>query len=86
MFLHLGSNFMVHKEKIIAILDLDTARTSQISRNFINNIMKSGLVQNIAENGKEKSLIISDKEYYLSPISSSTLLKRSSSNNVFETM
>jgi len=77
---------MVHKEKIIAILDLDTARTSQISRNFINNIMKSGLVQNIAENGKEKSLIISDKEYYLSPISSSTLLKRSSSNNVFETM
>lgn len=86
MFLHLGSNFMVHTEKIIAILDLDTARTSQISRNFINNIMKSGLVQNIAENGKEKSLIISDKEYYLSPISSSTLLKRSSSNNVFETM
>lgn len=77
---------MVHKEKIIAILDLETAGNSQISRNFLKNIIKSGKAQNISEKGKEKSFIITDNEYYLSPISSSTLLKRSTSNIVFETL
>ncbi len=80
MFLHLGSNYMVHKEKVIAILDLETAGSSQISRHFINNIMKSGKVLNISEEGKEKSFVLSDNGYYLSPISSSTLLKRSMNN------
>ncbi|NLI92871.1 MAG: DUF370 domain-containing protein [Peptococcaceae bacterium] len=85
MFLHLGSNIMVSKDRIIAILDLETAGNSQISRNFINHILKNKKVQNIAEEGKEKSFIIADTGYFLSPISSSTLLKRSLSNMEIET-
>lgn len=84
MFLHLGSNFMVHKDRVIAILDLETACNSPISRNYINHVVKSGKVKNIGEEGKEKSFIISDNGYYLSPISSSTLLKRSIGANEFE--
>ncbi|RNC28959.1 MAG: hypothetical protein AWM53_01151 [Candidatus Dichloromethanomonas elyunquensis] len=86
MVLHLGSNIMVHKDKIIAILDLETTRNSQISRHFINNILKGGKIQNIAEQGKEKSFVICDTGYYLSPISSSTLLKRSTGSNDFDTL
>ncbi len=77
MFLHLGSNYMVRKDKIITILDLETAGSTQPARNLLNHIIKRNQVINVAEEGKEKSLIICDDENYFSPISSSTLLKRS---------
>lgn len=74
---------MIRKDSIIAILDLETAVSSQISKKLINNIYKSGKVRNISEEGKEKSFIITTSGYYLSPISSSTLLKRSSNDTDF---
>ncbi len=77
MFLHLGNNFMVRKDKIITILGLNTAGSNQMARNLLNNVMKKGEVYNISEKGKEKSFVISDSGNYLSPISSTTLLKRS---------
>ena len=84
MFLHLGNNIMVNMNKIIAILDLETAADSTAARNLLNNIVKNKKVENIAEEGKEKSLIISEGSFYLSPISSNTLLKRSISNGEYE--
>lgn len=87
MFLHLGSNFMVRMDKIIAILDLETAGNSQISRKLLKNVTNKGKVKNITKDGKEKSFIISDSGFYLSPISSTTLLKRSYDINVdFDTI
>ncbi|AFV01032.1 hypothetical protein UNSWDHB_248 [Dehalobacter sp. UNSWDHB] len=82
MFLHIGNNIMVRKDKIILILDLDTAGSNQISRGLLNKMMKKGTVQNITEKGKEKSFVMTDSEYYLSPISSSTLMKRSQSGSI----
>ncbi len=72
---------MVSKEKVIAILDLETTGVSPISRNYVDKMIKSGKVRNIAEKGKEKSFVITDTGYYLSPISSFTLLKRSLGDN-----
>ncbi|AHF08716.1 MULTISPECIES: extracellular matrix regulator RemB [Dehalobacter] len=82
MFLHIGNNIMVRKDKVILILDLDTAGSNQISRSLLNKMMKKGNVQNITEKGKEKSFVMTDSEYYLSPISSSTLMKRSQSGSI----
>jgi len=82
MFLHIGNNIMVRKDKIILILDLDTAGSNQISRSLLNKMIKKGNVQNITEKGKEKSFVMTDSEYYLSPISSSTLMKRSQSGSI----
>jgi len=82
LFLHLGSNYMIHKDKIVAIFDLETAGNSQTTKKIISNLEKKGSIKNIAEKGKEKSFIISDMGYFLSPISSSTLLKRSMSHTV----
>lgn len=77
MFLHIGANYMVKKEKIIAIMDLETIENSQISKQMIKTMRKNGNIHKIYEGGKEKSLIITTNGNYISPISSSTLLKRS---------
>lgn len=77
MFLHLGGYFLINQEKIITILDLETAMKNTTSENFLNNIKRSENINYISELGKEKSLIITTEGNYLSPISSTTLLKRS---------
>jgi hypothetical protein len=81
MFLHLGNNFMIRKDRIIAIIDIETGASNHISRNFLNNTDK---IQTISDEGKEKSFIISDDGIYLSPISSTTLYKRSINFNELE--
>lgn len=75
---------MIRKDKIITILDLNTAGSNESSRNLLDNILKSGKVHNISEKGKEKTFVISDSGNYLSPISSATLFKRSQSDLDFE--
>ena len=78
MFLHLGNNFMLRKDKIIAIINVETGANNSTSQNYLSNI-ENNKILNIAEKGKEKSIIIADQGIYLSPISSSTLSKRSMS-------
>ncbi|MGI5902372.1 MAG: extracellular matrix regulator RemB [Desulfitobacteriia bacterium] len=83
MFLHLGNNFMLRKDKIIAILDLETTvNNNLVVQNLINDVLKKGEARLISEENKEKSLVITDDGFYLSPISSVTLQKRS----IIETM
>lgn len=77
MFLHLGNNCMVRKEKIIGILDLNSSGSTQAARDLLKRIQKKSEVYNISEKGKEKSFILTDTAAYISPISSTTLLKRS---------
>lgn len=76
MFLHLGGNVVVLKKDVIAILDTRT-RQSAISKEFMEIAKDEGFIQSITEQEKEKSYIITNKEIYLSPISCTTLKKRS---------
>lgn len=78
MFLHLGGDILISQEKIIAILDLETVMKNSASEKFLNNIKINNDIQNITR-GKEKSLVVTTDGNYLSPISSTTLLKRSDS-------
>lgn len=77
MFLHLGGDILINQERIIAILDLETAMTNSTSENFLNQIKKKKKLNYISEKGKEKSLVITSEGNFFSPISSTTLLKRS---------
>ena len=86
MFLHLGSNYMVRKDEIIAILNLSSINHSQVSKDFINNKIKNGKVNKVKEEGKEKTFVLSDSKCYLSPISTTTLLKRSLNNTDFSSL
>lgn len=77
MYLHLGGDIVINQEKIVVILDLDTAKKTT-EQGFLPKIYQdSGPLTYVSEPGKEKSLIITTDGYYFSPISSTTLMKRS---------
>ncbi len=70
MFVHLGKDVVVPRGDIIMILDYRTNIKLQEA---------DGFVHNLAEEGKEKSCVITTKEIFISPISSVTLKKRAES-------
>lgn len=77
MFLHLGGDVLINQNKIVAILDLETANKGANKDSLFNKVKKSGKIKYVSEHGKEKTFIITTDGYYYSPISSTTLLKRS---------
>ena len=44
MFLHLGNGRSVNTENVIAIMDIEKASTSRITRDYLNRAGKSGWV------------------------------------------
>ena len=81
MILHLGGDVVVSMKNIIAILDIETINASRINREFLHIAEEEGFVRRISDD-EPKTFILAeiDKKsvVFLSPISSSTLLKRSS--------
>ncbi len=79
MFLHLGENVVVPIKDIIGIFDLQNTMYSSDTIQFLRLAEEDGFVERIAEE-KPKSFIIAEvdnkSKIYLSPISSTTLTKR----------
>lgn len=79
MFLHLGENVVVPIKDVIGIFDLQTAMYSSDTIAFLRMAEEDGFVERIT-NDKPKSFVIAEvnkmSKIYLSPISSSTLTKR----------
>jgi extracellular matrix regulatory protein B len=76
LYIHLGGDVLIKKNRIVAIIDLETISGSKINQKFLNSIKNNKKINYISENSKEKTLIITVKEHYLSPISATTLFKR----------
>ena len=80
MYLHIGGDFVVSIDGIIAILDIEKSTISQDTRVFLKVSEEEGFIVNVIENEMPKSFIIVQEKnmsrVYLSPISTSTLLKR----------
>lgn len=80
MFLHIGGDYIVFIKDIIAIVDMDKSTISQDTRNFLKTSEEEGFIVNVVENELPKSIIITQSKHksmvYLSPISTSTLMKR----------
>jgi len=68
VFLHLGKDVIVSKGEIIMILDYRTDVKTLLN--------EDGFIRNLAEEGKEKSWVITSREVFISPISSNTLKRR----------
>ena len=84
MYLHIGNGKSVKKNKIIGIFDLDITSQSHITREFLRNSEKKGIVVNAAED-IPKSFIVCGGEggtVYLSQPATSTLLRRAESNTL----
>ena len=79
MFLHLGENVVVPVKDIIGIFDLQTTMYSSDTIQFLRMAEEDGFVERIADE-QPKSFVIAEvnkmSKIYLSPISSSTLTKR----------
>ena len=79
MFLHLGENVVVPVKDIIGIFDLQTTMYSSDTIQFLRMAEEDGFVERITDE-QPKSFVIAEvnkmSKIYLSPISSSTLTKR----------
>ncbi|ERK28620.1 MULTISPECIES: extracellular matrix regulator RemB [Clostridium] len=79
MFLHLGENVVVPIKDVIGIFDLQNTMYSSDTSQFLRLAEEDGFVQRISKE-KPKSFVIAEvnkkSKIYLSPISSSTLTKR----------
>ena len=74
MYVHVGEDVMVRTDEIIAILDKNSVQASEDIKQFLQQ--KEQTVHNLAKKSF-KSLVITSKEIYLSPLASTTLKKRS---------
>lgn len=77
MYLHLGNNYIISNQNIIAILNLNPPLNEDI-KDIMEIARSERKLVNISEKGKNKALILCDDKVYLSPISSNTLYKRAS--------
>lgn len=80
MFLHIGGDYIVSMNDIVAIVDMEKSTISQDTRNFLKISDEEGFIITIVENEMPKSFIITQEKHkskiYLSPISTTTLYKR----------
>ena len=86
MYLHLGNGVVVRKSDVLGVFDLDNSSSSHITRKYLSRAEKEGSIVNVAENELPKSFVVcalpEGQRVYLSQLNSSTLLKRSESNNL----
>ncbi|RDU37245.1 DUF370 domain-containing protein [Neobacillus piezotolerans] len=68
MYIHIGEDHMVRVNEIIAIIDKGSAGASGLA--------ESGAAINLSK-GPFKSVVVTGKNIYLSPLASTTLKKRS---------
>lgn len=83
MYLHIGENVSVKSSQIIGIFDIDKTTTTKETRNFLSNSEQNGASITISEDMPKSFIVTADKKMedsskvYISPISVSTLKKRS---------
>ncbi|ADU28297.1 extracellular matrix regulator RemB [Evansella cellulosilytica] len=84
MFIHLGADMVIRANKIIAILDHQSKDLSQDNLDFIDYQIKNKKTVAITDDDNPKSIVVTDKEVYLSPISSQTLKRRAETVTILD--
>ena len=75
MYLHIGEETVVNTKNIIGVFDMDTSTVNKATRDFLSKAEKDKKV--IYVNYElPKSFIVTEKNIYVSPLNTSTLLKR----------
>ena len=80
MYLHIGRNQMIAEKRLIGVFDLEITSQSKITRAFLENAEKEGVVLEVCDD-IPKSFLVCDHPYhsqivYLSELNPSTLLHR----------
>lgn len=88
MFLHIGGDYVIKKEDIIGIFDLDTSTVEKTTRDFLKFAEKAGDVIYVSYELPKSFIVCNDKRkkngrvIYISQISASTLEKRVNTGTV----
>jgi hypothetical protein len=75
MFVHLGGEVLVWAREIVAIISSENSLGAQSTREFLKIAREKGLIQEVVHDNF-KSMVITGRTVYLSPISALTLKKR----------
>jgi len=85
MYLHLGQNVVVSEADVIGIFDLDNTTGSPITKKFLNDAEKAGLVVNVSDELPRSFIVSSNNKgitVFISQLSPQTLHKRTGDNKV----
>ena len=75
MFLHLGEDTVINSKKVIGIFDMDTSTVNKATRDYLTKAEKEKKL--IYVNFElPKSFVVTEDKVYVSPLNTSTLLKR----------
>ncbi len=80
MFVHLGADVVIPTKEIIAIIDIDLVSKSEITSEFHRVAAEEDFLRDISR-GAGRSMVITSRTIYISPISPLTLKNRA--ENVF---
>lgn len=76
MYIHLGGEKVIRSSELVAIFDITIEKSSKLSKQFVAHSLKSKNIESIGEE-EAKSIVVTTGKVYYSPISSTTLKKRS---------
>lgn len=80
MYLNIGKGSLIRSDNIIGIFDLDNTTQSAITRKYLTDSEKQGIVVNVAEDIPKSFIVyesINERILYLSQMAPATLFKRS---------
>lgn len=76
MYIHLGGDKVIRSRELIAIFDISNDKPSKLPKTFLTHAEQERIVEKIGDEDP-KSLIVTESKLFYSPISASTLKKRS---------
>ncbi|USK59890.1 extracellular matrix regulator RemB [Peribacillus asahii] len=79
MYLHIGEDILVKTDEIVTILDKKLLESSPILAEFLQQ--KANVTLHLAKNSI-KSIVVTTKHVYYSPLASMTLKKRSQQHSI----
>lgn len=75
MFVHLGADVVIPTKEIVAIIDMSLVESSEITAEFFRVAAEEDFVRDISQ-GSRKSMVLTSRTIYISPISTLTLKNR----------
>lgn len=76
MYLHVGGDYLIRKDKIIGIFDIENTSISKHTRDFFKKSENDKNVINVSYDLPRSFILDNNNKVYISPISPQTLLKR----------
>jgi GTPase involved in cell partitioning and DNA repair len=78
MYVHIGKDFVINSENIVAIIDISKLRKKKSVEEILQKIRKSVKIVNVTMDNQKSLIILNKNLAYVTNISTATLAKRAS--------